>query len=197
MTNILSLENISSNISSFPVQIFTFDNQVYQLEFDALPATHISIRPFQYNTYPKTIYSSNNPIFIEKIKVDPFHKRFFLCGFQTNTKIGFYAISNFTTEFQTLNIIIQYNLEKVEDILFIDESNFLVLGTTKENNVWIIHPNYLPLFEIKELNGKICSIKDSNFKNDQINIYIEVLENAVKSLRIYRYSSGDLLSAFI
>jgi hypothetical protein len=143
------------------------------------------------------ILSSSVPLFIQNVKVDPYNQRFFLCGFQTNTKIGFYAISNFTTEFQTLNMIIQYNLEKVEDILFIDSSNFLVLGTTPTNNVWIIHPNYLPLFEIKELNGKICSIKDSNFNNDQINIYIEVLENAVKSLRIYRYSSGDLLSAFI
>ena len=197
MSNILSLEQISSNISSFPIQILSFDNQVYQLELDAIHATQISIRPLQSTSSPKIIYSSSVPLFIQNVKVDPYNQRFFLFGFQTNTKIGFYAISNFTTEFQTLNMIIQYNLEKVEDILFIDSSNFLVLGTTPTNKVWIQHPNYLPLFEIKELNGKICSIKDSNFKNDQINIYIEVLENAVKSLRIYRYSSADLLSAFI
>jgi hypothetical protein len=200
MSNILSFENVYQNNLSSPSQLFLFGNQVYQLIYDSIPTKKISIKLIDsLNSF--VLYESSTHLYIEKIKINPFTSELLICGFLPETKTGFYAISTFNGSiFQKFTIYPITNVEKVDEIIFIDNLNFLLLTSTVNNQFWILHPKYKNIVEISSLNGKSFNIRDAIFSNtiDQLDIYVEVLgSDFLKSIQLFRFNGSDILSSFI
>ena len=95
--------------------------------YDEIPTKNITIQPSYI-----TLYDSTVPLFIEKIKINALTNQLFIFGFLPETKTGFYGISSFSlNQFQKFTIYPLTNVEKVEDILFLDIQNFLLLTSSK------------------------------------------------------------------
>jgi hypothetical protein len=196
MSNLLSLEKTSQLHSSSPVSIFEFQNQVYSLIYDEIPTKNITIQPSSI-----TLYDSTVPLFIEKIKINPLTNQLFIFGFLPEKETGFYGISSFSlNRFQKFTIYPLTNVEKVEDILFLDIQNFLLFTSSKNNQLWILHPKYNNIIEIDSLNGKSFNIRESFYSSskDQLDIYVDTLgSNFLKTTQLFRFSGSELLSSFI
>jgi hypothetical protein len=196
----ISFNFTNSNGNLFQIQdqnylyLTKFENNIFQIYLQKVDSN--------ISSSPILIYTSSDNIKISKLFYDSLSQSIWFCGVKISTTECIYGYSKRINEnLSPMEVFSFPKTKKIEDILLLDLENILLIGISKDDDLWVIHHQNRTVNQINlENNNQSFVLKKTELKEDEdiLNLYIESINSSgYKNIKIYQISISEVISNLI